>query len=578
MSENSTVLIVDDDPISRFTVKALLEQEKIYNLEFAENGEQGLTKALDIVPDVMLLDVMMPGIDGFEVCRRLRTHHRLAELPIVMVTTLDDRQSRLRGIEAGADDFMSKPFDQEELCARIRTITRLNRYRRLVETKEQLFNLANYDNLTKLPNRNLLMERLRQSIEHADRSHQNVAVLALDLDGFKTLNDSLGHEIGDKILCEVTKRLKNTVSAGSTVSRFSADEFVIIFDTKNPVQDVNHMAQALLASIKEQMVIDDYEMVVTACIGISVFPDDGEDAGSLLKHAELALSRAKSAEKNSYQFFTSEMNEAAMERLILENKLRKVLKQDELRLYYQPQIELNSGRLIGMEALLRWQNPEWGLVSPAKFVPIAEETGLIIDIGEWVLRTACKQNKAWQLAGHPPTRVSVNLSSRQFQIPNLLEIIKDALQESELEAQYLELELTESVLLEDSIDKKNSIFSILNELQTMGVKIAIDDFGTGYSSLSYLKRFPVNTLKIDRSFVKDVCYDNDDAAITTAIIAMAHSLRLSIVAEGVEDADQLAFLKKRECEIIQGYYFSPPLSANDMTQKFQKIGTQAIFQ
>jgi diguanylate cyclase (GGDEF)-like protein len=578
MSENSTVLIVDDDPISRFTVKALLEQEKIYNLEFAENGEQGLTKALDIVPDVMLLDVMMPGIDGFEVCRRLRTHHRLAELPIVMVTTLDDRQSRLRGIEAGADDFMSKPFDQEELCARIRTITRLNRYRRLVETKEQLFNLANYDNLTKLPNRNLLMERLRQSIEHADRSHQSVAVLALDLDGFKTLNDSLGHEVGDKILCEVTERLKNTVSHGATVSRFSADEFVIIFDTNNPVQDVNHMAQALLASIKEQMVIDDYEMVVTACIGISVFPDDGEDAGSLLKHAELALSRAKSAEKNSYQFFTSEMNEAAMERLVLENKLRKVLKQDELRLYYQPQIELNSGRLIGMEALLRWQNPEWGLVSPAKFVPIAEETGLIIDIGEWVLRTACKQNKAWQLAGHPPTRVSVNLSSRQFQIPNLLETIKDALAESELEAKYLELELTESVLLEDSIDKKNSIFSILNELQTMGVKIAIDDFGTGYSSLSYLKRFPVNTLKIDRSFVKDVCYDNDDAAITTAIIAMAHSLRLSIVAEGVEDADQLAFLKKRECEIIQGYYFSPPLSANDMTQKFEKIGTQAIFQ
>jgi diguanylate cyclase (GGDEF)-like protein len=578
MSENSTVLIVDDDPISRFTVKALLEQEKIYNLEFAENGEQGLTKALDIVPDVMLLDVMMPGIDGFEVCRRLRTHHRLAELPIVMVTTLDDRQSRLRGIEAGADDFMSKPFDQEELCARIRTITRLNRYRRLVETKEQLFNLANYDNLTKLPNRNLLMERLRQSIEHADRSHQNVAVLALDLDGFKTLNDSLGHEVGDKILCEVTERLKKTVSAGSTVSRFSADEFVIIFDTNNPVQDVNHMAQALLASIKEQLIIDDYEMVVTACIGISVFPDDAEDTGSLLKHAELALSRAKSAEKNSYQFFTSEMNEAAMERLVLENKLRKVLKQDELRLYYQPQIELNSGRLIGMEALLRWQNPEWGLVSPAKFVPIAEETGLIIDIGEWVLRTACKQNKAWQLAGHPPTRVSVNLSSRQFQIPNLLETIKDALAESELEAQYLELELTESVLLEDSIDKKNSIFSILNELQTMGVKIAIDDFGTGYSSLSYLKRFPVNTLKIDRSFVKDVCYDNDDAAITTAIIAMAHSLRLSIVAEGVEDADQLAFLKKRECEIIQGYYFSPPLSAHDMTQKFQKIGTQAIFQ
>jgi EAL domain-containing protein (putative c-di-GMP-specific phosphodiesterase class I) len=314
------------------------------------------------------------------------------------------------------------------------------------------------------------------------------------------------------------------------------------------------------------------------CIGISVFPNDAEDVGDLLKHAELALSRAKSSDKNSYQFFTSEMNEVALERLKLENKLRKVLRKDELRVYYQPQIELSNGKLIGMEALVRWQNPEWGLVSPAKFVPIAEETGLIIDIGEWVLRTACKQNKAWQRAGHPPTRVSVNLSSRQFQIPNLLEVIKDALDESELEPKYLELELTESVLLEDSIDKKNSIFSTLSELQTMGVKIAIDDFGTGYSSLSYLKRFPVNTLKIDRSFVKDICTNNDDAAITSAIIAMAHSLRLSIVAEGVEDADQLAFLKKRECEVIQGYYFSRPLSASDMTKKFETIGTQAIFQ
>ncbi len=577
MSENSTVLIVDDDPISRFTVKALLEQEKVYNLEFAENGEEGLRKALDIIPDVMLLDVMMPGIDGFEVCRRLRTHDHLAELPIVMVTTLDDRKSRLRGIEAGADDFMSKPFDQEELCARIRTITRLNRYRRIVETKEQLFNLANYDNLTKLPNRNLLMERLRQSIEHADRSHQSVAVLALDLDNFKTLNDSLGHDIGDKILCEITQRINNTVSNGATVSRFGADEFVIIFDTNNPVKDINNIAPALLANIKEQMTIDDYEMVVSACIGISVFPNDAEDAANLIKHAELALSRAKSEDKDSYQFFTSEMNEVALERLVFENKLRKVLKQDELRVYYQPQIDLSNGKLIGMEALVRWQNPEWGLVSPAKFVPIAEETGLIIDIGEWVLRTACKQNKAWQRAGHSPTRVSVNLSSRQFQIPNLLEVIKNALEESELEAKYLELELTESVLLEDSLDKKNSIFSTLSELQKMGVKIAIDDFGTGYSSLSYLKRFPVNTLKIDRSFVKDVCNDKDDAAITTAIIAMAHSLRLSIVAEGVEDADQLAFLKKRECEVIQGYYFSRPLSVSDMTKKFEQIGTEALF-
>jgi diguanylate cyclase (GGDEF)-like protein len=522
----------------------------------------------------MLLDVMMPDMDGFEVCTRLRANPRLAELPVVMVTALDDRESRLRGLEVGADDFMSKPFDRAELRARIRTITRLNRYRRLVETEEQLVYLANYDTLTGLPNRSLLTERMRQTLGHAGRNQQGVTVLALDLDGFQMINDSLGHEVGDKVLCEVAQRLTTTVAEGATVARLSGDEFVVMAETNDPVKQVSDAAQYLLDAISKPMTFNGQEIVITASIGISVFPSDGQEAAQLLKNANTALSRAKAEGKKTYQFFTTEMNTVALKRLILENQLRKVLERHELCLYYQPQVELPTGRIIGMEALLRWQHPELGFVSPALFVPVAEEMGLIIPIGEWVLRTACAQNKAWQEAGLPPVRVSVNVSSRQFQQPNLLQMIQHALVETGLNPIYLELELTESLLMEENRDQKDSVFAILSELQAQGVHIAIDDFGTGYSSLSYLKRFPLNTLKVDRSFVQDISTNPDDAALTTAIIAMAHSLRLTIVAEGVETAAQLAFLQERQCEMIQGYFFSPPIPVKDMTKLLQHNNEQ----
>jgi diguanylate cyclase (GGDEF)-like protein len=571
MSEKSTILIVDDETVSRYTVEVLLAAEG-YNLVFAENGEEALKKAAESIPDLMLLDVMMPGMDGFEVCQRLRTNPRLAELPIVMVTALDDRESRLRGIEVGADDFMSKPFDRAELRARVRTITRLNRYRRLIETEEQLVYLANYDTLTGLPNRNLLLERLRQNLGRASRTHQNVAILALDLDNFQMINDGVGHEIGDKVLHEVAQTLTQTVSKiGATVARLSGDEFVVIEESDNLVKDVSEMAQDLLDNISRTMTLNNHEIVITASIGISVYPSDGQEASALLKNADTALARAKAAGKNTYQFFTTEMNQAAFERLILENKLRKVLTHNELRVYYQPQIARN-GQLIGMEALLRWQHPEFGLVSPAKFVPVAEEMGLIIPIGEWVLQTACQQNQTWQQLGFPPVRVSVNVSSRQFQPNNLLQTIKKALADSHLNPIYLELELTESVL----IAKEEGIFELLSELRKMGVHIAIDDFGTGYSSFSYLKRFPFNTLKIDRSFVKDICTDNSDAAITTAMIAMAHSLELSVVAEGVETSEQLYFLQEKQCDIIQGYYYSAPICGAEMTQILDKISKNSM--
>lgn len=571
MPEKSTILIVDDELISRYTVEALLAAEG-YNLVFAENGKEALEKARDLIPDLMLLDVMMPDMDGFEVCQHLRNDKRLAELPIVIVTALDDRDSRLRGLEVGADDFMSKPFDRAELRARIRTITRLNRYRRLVETQEELFRLANYDTLTGLPNRNLLTERLRQ-LERASRIHQYIAVLALDLDGFQIINDSLGHEIGDKMLCEVAQRL-TVSSTGFTVARLTGDEFIIVMEgAANFIKDVSYMAQRLLDDVSLPISFDDHEIVITATIGISVYPNDGEKAPILLKNADTALARAKAVgNSNTYQFFTASMNKAALERLILENQLRKVLVNNELRVYYQPQIELSSGQFTGMEALVRWQHPQLGLLPPGKFVQVAEEMGLIVSIGEWVLRTACQQNKAWQQAGLPKLRVCVNVSSRQFQTPNLLQTIKNALTDSDLNPIYLELELTESVLMAEGDNNKENIFALLTELQTMGIQIAVDDFGTGYSSLSYLKRFPVNTLKIDRSFVQDICFDEDDAAITNTIIVMAHSLRLSVVAEGVETLEQLAFLQNQQCETIQGYLFSHPLSVEEMTQLLQQVG------
>ena len=574
MPEKSLILIVDDEIISRSTVEILLTAEG-YELVFAESGEEALVKAVELIPDLMLLDVMMPGMNGFEVCQRLRANPRTTKLPVVMITALDDRESRLRGLEVGADDFMSKPFDRAELRARIRTITRLNRYRRLVETEEQLVYLANYDTLTNLPNRNLLMERLRQSLGHARRNHQRVAILVLDLDSFRIINDSFGHDCGDDLLREIAHRLIQTVSAiEATVARASGDEFVILFDTDNFVKEVSEVAQRLLNHISQPILLNTHEIVVTASIGISVYPSDGEEAATLLKNANIAVSRAKTAGKNTYQFFTTEMNQAAFKRLILENQLRRVLEREELCLFYQPQIALNTGQIVGVEALLRWHHPESGLLSPNQFVTVAEEMNLIIPIGEWVLRTACLQAQVWQVAGLPPIRISVNVSSRQFQPVHWLQTIKNVLQESQLAPNYLELELTESVLMAEDNDNNNNIVAVLVELRAMGVQIAIDDFGTGYSSLSYLKRLPVNTLKIDRSFVQDINSNRDDAAIITAIIALAHSLHLAVVAEGVENKEQLLFLQSRQCEIVQGYLFSPPLSQPEMTKLLQGVKKQ----
>lgn len=569
MPEKSTILIVDDELISRSTVEVLLAGEG-YNLIFAENGQEALEKANLFIPDLMLLDVIMPDMNGYQVCQQLRANPRLAELPIVMLTALDDRSSRLLGLEMGADDFMSKPFDSAELRARVRTITRLNRYRRLVETSDKLSYLSNYDVLTGLPNRHLLVERIKNTLLHTttQNAHEQVphlALFSLDLDGFQVINESFGHEVGDKLLHEVSQRLLRGIPNTATIARLSGDKFVIVQEMGNvPVKAASALAKKILEFLNKPFLLGAHEIFITASIGISIYPLDGEDALDLLKNAETAMFRAKAQGKNNSQFFAAEMNTATFKRLIMENQLRKVLTRDELVLYYQPQIELRSGKITGLEALVRWKHPELGLLSPNHFISLAEETGLIIPMGEWILNTATAQNKIWQNLGLPKMRIAVNLSSRQFQQNNLLLSVKNALHMAKLEPEYLELELTESVLFEEGRDKKSK--TVLHELREMGIHIAIDDFGTGYSSLSYLKRFPVDVLKIDRSFVQDICTDNDDAAITSAIIAMAHSLQINVIAEGVETPEQLAFLHLRHCEVVQGYLFSPPITVEEITQ------------
>jgi diguanylate cyclase (GGDEF)-like protein/PAS domain S-box-containing protein len=674
MPDASTILIVDDEANNRKTMEALLAPLG-YNLAYAGDGVEALAKAAELTPDLILLDVMMPNLDGFEVCRRLRADPRLAEVSIILVTALDDRDSRLQGIEAGADDFASKPYDRAELRARVRTIMRLNRYRRLHEEKakferlvelspdgillvdaqakiqlanpamhrmlrvenghsldkeqslmayvapderdrcqtrfshviadpadvartetvfvreggerfpvevvvghmpwqgqptvqiivrditerkqaeEQMRVLAYHDPLTGLPNRSLFHTLLHQALAQARRTQRTGAVIFIDLDHFKIINDALGHALGDLLLRHAAARVSGCLRESDTVARLGGDEFTVLLGDISQAADAVTVAKKILDALAAPFDLSGNEAFVTASLGISVFPGDGEDLQTLLKNADTALYRAKEQGRNGYAFYTADMNAEALQRLKLENSLRRALERQEFTVYYQPRIALDTGQVIGVEALLRWQHPEIGLVLPGQFISLAEETGLIVPIGEWVLRAACAQVKAWQAVGFSPLRLSVNLSGRQLRQPDVVEMVARALHDTGSDPRCLELELTESILMQDAADT----IAKLQRLKGLGVQLAIDDFGTGYSSLEYLSRFPLDRLKIDRSFVRNVTGDADDGTIVRTIIAMAHGLKLKVTAEGVETAEQLGFLRTSRCDEMQGYYFGAPV-------------------
>lgn len=428
------------------------------------------------------------------------------------------------------------------------------------EASERIQFLAHYDALTSLPNRVLLLDQLAQAINTARRDKRRIALLFLDLDRFKTINNSLGHEAGDEVLRQVGGRIGNSIRMIETAARLGGDEFMVLLTDAPDVKVVAAAAQELLDTIADkEYVVGEHELKITASVGITIFPDDGDDGASLVKNAEMAMYRAKELGRNAYRFFTQDMNAFAFEHLFMENSLRRGLERREFRLHYQPQIDAATGDVVGCEALVRWLHPDEGLVPPGKFIMLAEETGLIVPLGEWVLREACAQNREWQEEGFPAVPVAVNLSAVQFRQKELLEMIRSVLADTGLPPQYLELEITESVAMKNA----ESTIKALKELKEIGVRLSIDDFGTGYSSLSYLKRFPIDKIKIDRSFVRDITSDPDDAAITGAIISMAKSLKLKVIAEGVENGEQLAFMRERGCDEIQGYYFSKPLTPVD---------------
>lgn len=440
------------------------------------------------------------------------------------------------------------------------------------QAEERIHHLAYHDALTGLANRVLFKDRLTQSLVQAKRHKKSVAVMSVDIDRFKTINDTLGHPEGDVLLKIAAERIKESVREDDTVARTGGDEFELILPEFSQGENAGHVAQKILDNLARPCLLEGREVFITASIGIALYPADGQEQDELIKNADAAMYHAKEQGRNNYQFYTVEMNAAALERLTMENKLRRALERQEFLLHYQPKVDLHTGQVVGSEALLRWQCPDTGLVSPAEFIPLLEETGLIVPVGEWVLATACVQNKMWQDAGYRPHKVAVNLSPLQFGETDLVQAIRDILEQTGLDPCWLELEITEGSIMGDA----EASVAKLHELRELGITIAIDDFGTGYSSLSYLTRFPVDVLKIDRAFVNDVTTNPESATLAEAIVAIGHSLKMEVVAEGVETEQQLNFMRSCRCDLIQGYYFSKPLPADDYPRLLGAIDIPSV--
>ncbi len=543
------ILVADDDRAMRFALNDVL-QEDGYRIELASTGLQALSICIRQMPDLILMDAMMPEMDGFTACARIRELPEGAHTPILIVTALDDGESIDSAFSAGATDYIPKPVHFAVLRQRVARLLDA------IRAEENLNRLAYQDVLTDLPNRSQFMERLSEVLSRVYDEPPIHAVLFLDLDRFKLINDTMGHEIGDLLLKTVAERLKGCVRSGDLVSRFGGDEFTVLLENISSFHVAAAVAEKICHTLSQHYVVMDRELYISSSVGISLYPDDGIESGLLIKHADISMYRAKE-QGNSYRFYEDSMEQDVSTKLRMESDLRRALARDELVLHYQPQLDLNTGKIIGVEALVRWQHPELGLVPPNDFIPLAEETGLIEPIGDWVLHQACLQNKAWQQAGLPPITVAVNLSARQLDRDSLAATVMAVLSDTGLEPRYLELELTESIVMKEPERTRG----ILESLRALGILISIDDFGTGYSSLSQLKHFPFDKLKIDKSFVDDLIANADDAAIVSIIIAIARSFKLKVIAEGVETEEQLHHLRSNGCDEMQGYYFSRPVAA-----------------
>jgi PAS domain S-box-containing protein len=692
------VLLVDDDPTVRFLAMQTLEADG-FQVVAAENGAAALQEFQRVVPDIVLSDVEMPEMDGFEFCEAVRGRSLGRETPFVLMTGHDDAESVTRAYDIGATDFINKPIPWLVLPNRVRYILRASRAfgdlrrseqrnrsllaaipdmifivnragiieeylsghghapespeenwvnkaleetlpadaarrarehihialatgkpqtyehnledgRRWFESRliahtedsvmaivrditdrkqseKTIHHLAYYDPLTGLPNRQQFARELRRAIRHAKRMGQGLATLYIDLDHFKRINDTFGHSLGDALLKAVAKRLGSCVrprdyvaraapdhaeSEALSLARLGGDEFVILIGDVEDEATADGIARRIRDELRAPFSYDDHQFVVTPSMGIALYPDHGEDMETLLMNADAAMYRAKAAGRNGHCFFSSTMTARSLERLELEQQIREALDQDSFELHYQPKIDLTDGRVVGVEALLRWQHPERGWVSPGQFIPIAEDTGLIVPLGQWVIRQACRQLKAWQDAGVDNISVAVNVSSHQFLHDDLADVFLRAIWEAGTTPERVELEITESLLMRNVEDT----IATLRTFRDAGLRLTVDDFGTGYSSLSYLKQFPLHTLKVDRSFVKDMQVDRDDAAICAAIIAMAKELGLKVVAEGVELQEQLEALRAMGCDQVQGFLFSKPLPAEELVEFLKAPSSRQI--
>jgi diguanylate cyclase (GGDEF)-like protein/PAS domain S-box-containing protein len=677
-----TILIVDDVSANLAVAVDYLEANH-FQVMVAQDGVEGIERAQLVHPDLILLDVMMPGIDGFETCRRLKSDENTRDIPVIFMTALADTRDKIAGFAAGAVDYISKPFQIEELLVRIKTHLALRsaqqqleiqntqlrtsgiRYRRLFETAKdgillldsesgrvtdvnasvvqmlgygrdhflnrklcdvlpftvipacrsglaalqtsqavafdhwsleaqdkslvdvefvgstyqvdgsriaqcnlrditgrkhaeaRIHHMAMHDALTGLPNRVLLQDRLTQGIALARRNHESIAVLMLDLDKFKHVNDSLGHHFGDRLLEQVSGRIRACLRESDIVARLGGDEFVIALPTVSCNQGIEEVVHKLLASLRNPFHIEDHAIQISGSIGIGQYPADGDNPGDLLRAADVAMYAAKSRGRSTHCFFTRELDVATQRRITLTGDLLNAGARGEFVVHYQPQVSTNCGSIMGVEALLRWNHPMHGTIAPVEFVPLLEETGLIVEVGTWVLRTACLQNVAWQKEGLPSIRISVNVSAHQFYRGNLVGCVEQALRESQMDPKWLDLELTETLTLDDS----ETTINIMHELKSLGIALSLDDFGTGWSSLSCLRRFPLDRIKIDRSFMRDIMSEPAAKAVVSSILDLAHNLGFSCIAEGVETEKQLEYLEKKKCPEIQGYLYSPALPA-----------------
>jgi diguanylate cyclase (GGDEF)-like protein len=562
MMENPMrVLVVEDNAADVRLIREMFckENPASFKITHVSTMREAVIHIAKGEVDIVLLDLDLPDAFGLESVRR--AHTAAPKIPLIVLTSLDNEELPFEALKAGAQDYLIKgQIENRALPRALRHAIQSHRLQ--VETEH----IAHHDAVTNLPNRLVLEDRLAQAISLSRRHLAATAVLFLDLDRFKYINDSLGHAIGDQLLQSVSQRLLASVRDSDTVTRLGGDEFVILLAEITHPHDAAISAKKILLSLATPHFIGDHELHIDGSIGISVYPADGEDAESLIKNADAAMYHAKENGRNNFQFFTAEMNVKVVQRQSLEASLRGALEREEFLLHYQPKVNLTTGEITSVEALIRWQPVDRELIPPAQFIPIAEDSGLIVPIGRWVMREACRQARAWQDAGLRPVPVAVNVSAAEFRQVDFIKSICTILDETGMQARYLELELTESVLMTHA----RFTASMLHSLKEMGIHLAVDDFGTGYSSLSYLHEFPIDILKIDRSFISKISSNPDDSTIVNAIISMGKSLNHLVVAEGIETNEQMSYLQAHRCEEGQGYLFSRPLPAAQFAVLYQE--------